>query len=80
MRWYGFPIRAFTSLRQIFDLTTEMNVFADLIKNMLETMENFQLQTNQGPTIQVMPHVLSRIATLQGDLEQFKSHLNKILT
>ncbi len=49
-----------------FDLTTEMNVFADLIKNMLETMENFQLQTNQGPTIQVMPHVLSRIATYAG--------------
>lgn len=63
-----------------YNLTTEMNSFIDIIEKTLILMEQFQVQTNVGPSIAVMPHILQQITSLKSDLGTFKSNLNTILT
>lgn len=61
------------------DLKSELNSLADLLNSILTTLQTFQLATNVGPTISVMPNIVADLAQYQLDLAQFKQNLNTIV-
>lgn len=46
------------------------NLF-DSIKELIDILKNFQLATNQGPTIEVMPHLKLRLENLETSFGKF---------
>lgn len=64
---------------EVSDLKTELNAFADLLNSILTTLTTFQLATNVGPTVSVMPNIVADLVQYQLDLANFKTNLNTIV-
>lgn len=61
------------------DLYTEVNKLFDLVDNLIGIMKQFQLATNVGPTIKVMPHITVKLQVEKNNLNAVKNSINKIL-
>lgn len=61
------------------DLHTEVNKLFDLVKSLIIIMNEFQLATNMGPTIKVMPHIIVKLKKEEGNLKGIQEKINNIL-
>ena len=65
--------------RAASDLKAELNAFVDVLDGVLSALQTFQLATNVGPTISVMPHVVADLVQKQLDLATMRQKLNTIV-
>lgn len=61
------------------DFKTEMNSFIDTTIELIGVLRTFQLATNVGATIEVMPHVKLMLEEKETKLEALKSKMNTFL-
>jgi hypothetical protein len=61
------------------DLKKELDNMFDLMSSLIDILKQFQLLTNMGTTIQVMPNVVVDLEKLKQKNEQIKSQFNKII-
>ncbi len=69
-----------------FSLQSEQANFADQVTKMLDTLDaliqtltEFQLATNMGPTIAVMPQIITKLTQHKTDFNQVKTDLKTML-
>lgn len=61
------------------DLHTEVNNLIGVVDKLIGIMNKFQLATNVGPTISVMPHIVTELNAEKSNLSNVKTKINKIL-
>lgn len=61
------------------DLKKELDKMFDVMSSLIEILTKFQLLTNMGTTIQVMPNVLLDLQKLKQKNEAIKKQLGKII-
>lgn len=51
----------------------------DTLDGLIQTLNQFQLSTNMGPTIAVMPHIIQQLTQHKTDLKDVKTNLKTML-
>lgn len=57
----------------------EQEKLLDTLSSLIDTLLQFQLATNMGPTISVMPQVVTLLNGHKADLSQIKSKINTLI-
>ena len=60
-------------------LLEQVEAFIKVLSDILETLKSFQLATNMGPTVQVMPQVVIKLNQHSTDLESVKSAIKTLI-
>jgi hypothetical protein len=61
------------------DLRTELDKMFDLTDSLIDLLSKFQLMTNMGVTVQVMPNVVLELQKLKQKNDTIKKQFNKII-
>jgi hypothetical protein len=61
------------------DLTKSINKFIEVIDSVLSILTEFQVMTTYGPSLNVMPQIISKVISEKSKLSSIKSELNTIL-
>jgi hypothetical protein len=61
------------------DLRTELDKMFDLMGSLIDLLTKFQLMTNMGVTVQVMPNVVLELEKLKQKNDKIKKQFNKII-
>ena len=66
------------SLKTDKDLAVELNDMFDQVSALIGILKEFQLTTNSGPTINVMPHIITKLENIGSKFQTIKDNLNTI--
>lgn len=61
------------------EFTTEVEALLDTLAALIQTLTEFQLSTNMGPTIAVMPQIVAKLNQHKTDFEGVKKNLKTML-
>lgn len=61
------------------DLAKQFTDFTKTLKRVLGILKEFQLVTNVGPTIAVMPHLIAKIQKEEQKIDDFEKSITKFL-
>lgn len=61
------------------DLKTELNNLTTVISGLCDTLVKFQLSTNVGATISVMPHIITELTEAKAKVGKIESQMNTFL-
>jgi hypothetical protein len=61
------------------DLKTEFNNVVNCISSLVDILVKFQLTTNVGATIAVMPNIIAELQQQKANLAQYKQKINTFL-
>ena len=60
-------------------LMQQMSALIGALQDLIEVLKVFQLSTNMGPTISVMPHITAQLDQLKQQLSNVESEMDKFL-